>query len=129
MPFSKSVYSFVTTERVFVILSTIVNTFFLLYFLGFLKNKNQTVESITFYLKIFISLFLISKFNPYYSIHFQNNQFTKFDREVAFAAGCYLLTVNGIEFYNKTYSIIKQVEETKIIEKTITQPATEEIHV
>lgn len=103
--------SFFRTETLFVFFSTIANTFFLLYFLGVLKNKYALVETITFYLKIFISLFLIFQFNPFYPLTTHGNKLTNLDRNVAFAAGVSLLAVYAIEFYNKTFAILQNVQQ------------------
>jgi hypothetical protein len=106
--FLKSIYSFVNYQRAFVFLSTIVNVFFLLYFFGFLKNQNEMVETISFYLKIFIGIFLVVKFNPFYNFATNHKKFTEFDRTVVFSAGSYLLIINGIGIYN---SYLKDKEQ------------------
>ena len=85
----------------FVLLSTIVNIFFGLYFLGFLKNKNALVENISFYLKLFIGIFLALKFNPFYTFESYGTKFTNLDKKIVFSAGMYILVINGIELYNK----------------------------
>jgi hypothetical protein len=105
----KNIYSFVSYETTFVVLSTIINAFFVLYFLGFLKNKNALVETISFYLKLFIGAFLVLKFNPVYSFTNQGDKFTRLDKKVVFSAGMYILIINGIEFYNKYVS--KQIKK------------------
>ena len=93
-------YSFVSKEMIFVMLSFLVNAFFILYLLGFLKNKNIWIETISFYLKMFIGIFLVLKFNPFYSFTQFENKFTTFDKRVVFSAGVYILIINFIVFYN-----------------------------
>jgi hypothetical protein len=93
-------YSFLTYESIFVILSTVVNIFFVLYFFGFLKNKNALVENISFYLKIFIGIFLVVKFNPFYTFANYSNKFTNLDKKIVFSAGVYIVIINLIVLYN-----------------------------
>lgn len=93
-------YSFSKYEIVFVVLSFFVNSFFLLYFFGFLKDKNIWIENISFYLKMFIGIFLVARFNPFYSFTRSGNNFTRFDKTVVFSAGIYIFIINSIVFYN-----------------------------
>lgn len=101
MSFLKNMYSLITYETAFVALSTLVNVFFLLYFLGFLKNRYALVETISFYLKMFIGIFLVLKFNPYYTIPSYGNKFTNLDKKIVFSAGAYILVINLITLYNE----------------------------
>lgn len=96
----KNVYSLITYQTAFVALSTVVNVFFLLYFLGFLKNRYAMVETISFYLKMFIGVFLVLKFNPFYTIPSYGNKFTNLDKTIVFSAGAYILVINLIVLYN-----------------------------
>jgi hypothetical protein len=121
MSLFKNVYSFISYEYVFVILSTIVNIFFVLYFLGFLKNKNALVESISFYLKLFIGFFLVVKFNPFYTFSSYGDKFTGLDKKIVFSAGIYITIINLIVLYNdyqkknKTFSVTKKDEQISLL--------------
>lgn len=110
----KNAYSLLTYETAFVALSTIVNIFFVLYFLGFLKNKNTLVETISFFLKIFIGLFLALKFNPFYSFTNHGNKFTNLDRRIVFSAGMYILIINSIVLYD---NYLKETSRKKLSKK------------
>jgi hypothetical protein len=120
MSLLKNVYSFISYEYVFVILSTIVNIFFVLYFLGFLKNKNALVETISFYLKIFIGFFLVIKFNPFYTFSSYGDKFTGLDKKIVFSAGLYITIINLIVLYNdyqknnNTFSVTKPDDQLPI---------------
>jgi len=103
----ESYYSFSKYELVFIVLSFFVNAFFILYVFGFLKNKNIWIENISFYLKMFIGLFLVAKFNPFYSLTRSGTSFTNFDKRVVFSAGIYILIINVIVFYNHLTKNIK----------------------
>jgi hypothetical protein len=113
--FFQKMYSFVTYETAFVTLSTIVNVFFILYFFGFLKDKNELVETISGYLKIFIGIFLVVRFNPFFTFPGNSKKFTEFDRTVVFSAGCYVLIITGIGKY--TEYLIKEENRIKKVIK------------
>lgn len=112
----RNIRSLLTYETVFVALSTIVNVFFLLYFLGFLKNKSALVEQISFYLKMFIGIFLVVKFNPFYTIEGYGNKFTNLDKKIVFSAGMYITIINLIVIYDD-YSKGKDKKNDKDTDK------------
>ena len=96
-------------DYVYIVLSGIVNMFFVLYFLGFLKNKNELVEKISMLLKLFIGIFLSIKYNPFYRV--MDSKFTAFDRNLVFSAGIYIVLINSIVAYNY-YEMAKKLKET-----------------
>ena len=98
-------------DYIYIVLTGIVNTFFVLYFLGFLKNKNELVEKISILLKLFIGIFLTLKYNPFYKL--MDSKFTEFDKNLVFSAGVYIILINSIVAYN-SYIINKKMREEKI---------------
>jgi hypothetical protein len=75
-------------------------TKYLIYFLyliialGLSSTAPAYLDSLIYYAKIYISLFLIVRFNP-----FREHKFTPLDAQIAFNAGTFLLfatAVNGI---------------------------------
>jgi hypothetical protein len=63
---------------------------YLLYFLfaiGFANNAPEYLVPLEFYTKIYVSLFLILRFNP-----FRNVNFTELDKKIAFNAGIFIIT-------------------------------------
>ena len=63
---------------------------YILYFvvaLGLSASTPQYLETMHYWVKLYISLFLIYRFNPFHSI-----SFTELDRKVAFSAGVFLLS-------------------------------------
>jgi len=60
---------------------------FLLLFLGFLQKEPTYFIEATFIFKVFISFYLIYRFNDFR----KNIKFTELDRKVCFLAGVYLL--------------------------------------
>lgn len=63
---------------------------YILYFvvaLGLSATAPQYLETMHYWVKLYISLFLIYRFNPLHTI-----SFTELDRKVAFSAGVFLLS-------------------------------------
>lgn len=63
---------------------------YFLYFiiaLGFSTSAPQYLEDLQYWVKIYVSIFLIYRFN-----FFRKIQFTELDRKVAFSAGLFLFT-------------------------------------
>ena len=73
---------------------TIMIITWILYFaiaFGLSANAPQYLETLNTYFKIYISLFLIYRFNPFRSI-----QFTELDSKIAFSAGLFLFATTTI---------------------------------
>jgi hypothetical protein len=101
----------VSYEGIFVILSTVVNVFVISYALGFLKNQHQSVDTISLFLKVFIGLFLVVRFNPFDNVLHERKIFSELDRKVVYSAGFYILMINGVVVYNNY--ITKEEEKIK----------------
>jgi hypothetical protein len=56
------------------------------------------VSSLDYYIKLYISLFLIIRFNP-----FVTYEFTKFDKKIAYNAGVFLLATTAFTSIIKNY--------------------------
>jgi len=77
--------------------------------LGFTKYAPKYLETLDYYVKIYVSLFLIWRFNGFRKIHFND-----LDAKIAFNAGIFLLmttALNGIilNYYDKFKSIIQKI--------------------
>ncbi|ALH23028.1 hypothetical protein ceV_122 [Chrysochromulina ericina virus CeV-01B] len=70
-------------------------------------NLNNITQFVDTAIKLYVALVLIYKFNPW----FGKQEFTKFDRRLAWEAGFFLListlSVNTIDFIKKLYTPIK----------------------
>jgi len=53
-------------------------------------------------MKIYISIILILRFNPFYKIEFNKNNY-EFDRKIAFSSGIFLLLTTGVSTYIRTF--------------------------
>ena len=71
-----------------------IGTSYLLYILfavGLFSSAPQYIEKLDYYVKIYISLFLLWRFNP-----FRDLKFTDLDRKIAFSAGMFLFTTSAV---------------------------------
>ena len=75
----------------------IVSTYSLiiLSFLGLSQSAEQYLQSLDYYVRIYICLFLIWRFNPFRSSY----EFTDLDRKIAFSAGAFILTTTALNQY------------------------------
>ena len=65
--------------------------------LGFSQEAPKFLESLDYYIRIYICLFLMWRFNPLRS-HYE---FTDLDRKIAFSAGLFILTTTALNKYLK----------------------------
>jgi hypothetical protein len=76
-------------------------TFYLLYALivisalGFSESAQKYIEQIDYYVRIYICLFLIWRFNPLR----KHYEFTNLDAKIAFTAGIFILTTTALNEY------------------------------
>lgn len=78
-------------EKVF---DAIMNGIFLLYIivaLGVSASAPTYLSTLDYYIRLYVSLFLIYRFNPFRQI-----KFTDFDRKIAFNAGIFLITTTAL---------------------------------
>lgn len=67
-------------------------------FIGLSFNAPKYLLLLQEIMKIYISIILILRFNPYYKIEFNKNNY-EFDRKLAFSSGVFLLLTTGITRY------------------------------
>jgi hypothetical protein len=77
--------------------SFIIITYILLIlsFLGLSDSAPKYLNTLDYYIRIYICLFLIWRFNPLRS----NYEFTDLDRKIAFSAGAFILTTTALNQY------------------------------
>jgi hypothetical protein len=71
--------------------------FYFLILIGVSQNAPKYLEIMEFYVKIYISLFLIYRFNPFR----KKIEFNDLDRKIAYSSGLFLFTTTAI------YQILK----------------------
>ena len=67
-------------------------------FLGIFSNAPKYLKSLSIAIRIYVSLFLIWKFNPW-----NNSAFTKFDKKLIYNTAIYLLTTTVLTDFTITY--------------------------
>jgi hypothetical protein len=87
---------------------------YLIILLGLSTNAPEYLDTLHAFIKIYVSLFLIIRFNPLRHI-----KFTELDAKISFSAGVFLLTTtainNFIQYYlkNITESVQHKIKEIK----------------
>jgi len=92
-------------EKFFTIFIIISYLLLFISFLGFSKKAPEFLNTIDTYVKIYVCLFLIIRFNPFTHI----KHFTELDRKIAFTAGIFILTTTLLNTY--LVSIESKVED------------------
>ena len=82
-------------ERIFDIAIYISYALIILSYLGLSKYNPAFLNDINNYLRIYICLFLLWRFNPFRQLV----PFTNFDRKIAFSAGLFILTTTILNNY------------------------------
>jgi hypothetical protein len=102
MIFNKNIHIF--QINVFNIIIYLTWILYIAILFGVSSKAPQYLDDLQYYVKIYVSLFLIYRFNP-----FRRVRFTGLDAKVAFSAGVFLLTTTTINSILENYlSIIKQ---------------------
>ena len=98
MDYSSAFHQF--QETVFNIFIAISWVLLILTFTGIFNEYPHVFDKIAFYMKIYICLFLIWRFNPirHYLFH-KKIIFTELDRKIAFSAGLIILSTTVIKEY------------------------------
>ena len=109
MVFHENIHKFQT--RVFEIVRYLTYFLYIVVALGLSTKAPQYLTHLLYFTKIYVSLFLVYRFNP-----FRNVEFTELDRKIAFSAGVFLLATiaideiirNLLEYFNKGSAIISR---------------------
>ena len=88
---------------------------YILFAIGIFKTQPQYLQQLDYYVKIYVSLFLLWRFNPFRKI-----EFTDLDRKIAFSSGIFLFTTTAINqlltsYLNRIKDVLKQTTEKKSI--------------
>lgn len=102
MVFNKKIH--ILQDRIFDAVIFLTYVLYVAIALGISANAPEYLDELQYYIKLYISLFLIYRFNP-----FRRVKFTGFDAKIAFNAGWLLLTTTIFDSVLKTYlDTIKQ---------------------
>jgi hypothetical protein len=90
---SKRLHTF--QENIFDYVFYLIYTLMVISALGFSDSAEMYIEKIDYYVRIYICLFLMWRFNPLRS-HYE---FTNLDAKIAFTAGFFILTTTALNQY------------------------------
>jgi len=96
MVFYKNIHDF--QYKVFTIIIYLTWGLYITIALGLSAKAPQYLTDLQYYVKIYVSLFLILRFNP-----FRRVKFTSLDAKIAFSAGLFLLATTAIDSILKNY--------------------------
>ena len=105
MIFNKDLHRF--QNRMYDLVVYITWFLYIIIALGLSANAPEYLDDLQYYVKLYISLFLIYRFNP-----FRRVKFTGLDAKIAFSAGVFLLATTAINSVLQNYlSELKQYIE------------------
>ena len=82
-------------ENIFDIIIYISYISIILSFFGLFDSPSQYLDKLDYYVRIYICLFLLWRFNPFRKIEV----FTNLDRKIVFTAGLFILTTSALNHY------------------------------
>jgi hypothetical protein len=102
-----SLYHF--QDKLFTIFIYVSYILIILSALGLSQTAPEYLKSLDYYVRIYICLFLMWRFNPLRSSY----EFTELDRKIAFSAGAFILTTTALNQYleyakDKVKNLIKK---------------------
>ena len=91
-------------DRLFTIFIYVSYMLMILSAFGLSEAAPKFLQSLDYYVRIYICLFLIWRFNPFR----RHYEFTDLDRKIAFSAGVFILTTTALNQYiEEVKSIVK----------------------
>ena len=82
-------------DKMFTVFIYLSYTLILISAMGLSENAPKYLQSMDYYVRIYICMFLIWRFNPFR----KNYEFTQLDRKIAFSAGVFILTTTALNQY------------------------------
>ena len=105
MVFHKNIHQF--QNRMYDIVMYVTYFLYAVVALGLSAKAPQYLDDLVYFTKVYVSLFLIYRFNP-----FRRVKFTGLDAKIAFSAGTFLLATTAIDGILKTH-LLKIREKLK----------------
>jgi hypothetical protein len=94
--FNKDIHRF--QNKIYDIVVYVTWALYIAIALGLSANAPQYLDDLQYYVKMYVSLFLIYRFNP-----FRRIKLTNLDTRIAFSAGIFLLATTAIDGLLKNY--------------------------
>jgi hypothetical protein len=91
-------------DTVFDITVFLIHVGYIALAVGALSQEPRILSIVDYWIKVFVGLFLLYRFNPYMHI-----KFTEFDRKVIFSAGMFMFITTVVNTYLISY--VKKVKE------------------
>jgi hypothetical protein len=93
-------------ETLFNIFIFVVYSLIFLSLFGISQSAEKYLQTLDYYVRIYVCLFLMWRFNPFRSYY----EFTNLDRKIAFSAGLLILTTTALNQYlNDIKNVIRQL--------------------
>lgn len=102
MAFNKSIHEF--QEKMFMFVIILSWLLYIAVAFGLWNKAPLYLNDLQYYTKIYVSSFLLLRFNP-----FRNIEFTDLDRSIAFSAGIFLLGTTVINTFLEKYIKTKEI--------------------
>ncbi len=96
MTFNKELH--ILQNKIYDIVVYVTWFLYIIIALGLSANAPEYLDDLQYYVKLYISLFLIYRFNP-----FRRVKFTGLDAKIAFSAGVFLLATTAINSVLQNY--------------------------
>ena len=96
MAFNKELH--ILQNKIYDIVVYITWFLYIIIALGLSANAPEYLDDLQYYVKLYVSLFLIYRFNP-----FRRVKFTSLDAKIAFSAGVFLLATTAINSVLQNY--------------------------
>jgi hypothetical protein len=96
MAFNKELH--ILQNKIYDIVVYITWFLYIIIALGLSANAPEYLDDLQYYVKLYVSLFLIYRFNP-----FRRVKFTGLDAKIAFSAGVFLLATTAINSVLQNY--------------------------
>ena len=108
MKIENTTYSF--QEKIFDFVINISFVLLISAYFGFYQYDSKNLDTLYYYIKIYVCLYLIWRFNPLRSKY----ELTKLDVKIAFNAGLFILATTTLSAYLKTI-VIDQTNDVTIL--------------
>jgi hypothetical protein len=77
----------------------IIHLTYAIVLVGLVEAEPSYLTNIEYYVKVYVSIFLILRFNPYY----HTRQFTETDRRIVFSAAIFIVTTSVLKHVIEEY--------------------------
>lgn len=102
-------------DKMFTVFIYLSYTLILISAMGLSENAPKYLQSMDYYVRIYICMFLIWRFNPFR----KHYEFTQLDRKIAFSAGVFILTTTALNQYLNKFTLTLASYRKKWFDKNL----------